>query len=295
MRNKTLTGADGSVDDLAHQLQSVSLQSQSQSAASQLPHLPVRLEWHDLELWLKHIPPSQAASIGFDTTRRSVPWSRLGGYAKIKAKLSQLVSWPHQHPDVFARLGVKPAAGILLYGPTGCGKTMLVHATASEFQHELSTDASGCSNEIFSKYLGESEANIRALFAAARQLTPCIVFIDELDAIASRREWTEDGSGGVNERVLSTLLNEMDGVQERQGVVVMACTNRPEKLDDALLRPGRLDCHVHVGLPSESERQEILRAYARSGVALDLRDGEFESFARETVGFTGADLEVLLR
>ncbi|KAH6567790.1 hypothetical protein BASA60_008880 [Batrachochytrium salamandrivorans] len=151
------------------------------------------------------------------------------------------------------------------------------------------------SHDLFSKYLGESEANIRSLFVSARKLSPCIIFFDEIDAIATRREWTEDGAGGVNERVLSTLLNEMDGVQERREIIVIACSNRPEKLDDALLRPGRLDRHIHVGLPDESDRYDIMRAYAASGSLLSLSEEEYRHLATITTNYTGADLESLIR
>eukprot|EP00842_Homolaphlyctis_polyrhiza_P005548 jgi/Hompol1/5995/HPOL_000160-RA len=139
-------------------------------------------------------------------------------------------------------------------------------------------------------------SNIRKLFTSARQLSPCIVFFDEIDALATRREWTEDGTGGINERVLSTLLNELDGVQDRQGVIVMACSSRPEKLDDALLRPGRFDSHLFVGLPTQSDRHEIVKGYAAGGkVALKLTESEFEAVAGMTVGFSGADIEALIR
>ncbi|KAH9245102.1 hypothetical protein BASA81_017438 [Batrachochytrium salamandrivorans] len=207
------------------------------------------------------------------------------------------------------KLGVDPPSGILLYGPSGCGKTMFVHAIATESNMNFVMVKS---HDLFSKYLGESEANIRSLFVSARKLSPCIIFFDEIDAIATRREWTEDGAGGVNERVLSTLLNEMDGVQERREIIVIACSNRPEKLDECtfatsegewselrgfLLTPhlGRLDRHIHVGLPDESDRYDIMRAYAASGSLLSLSEEEYRHLATITTNYTGADLESLIR
>ncbi|KAJ8326640.1 hypothetical protein QVD99_006647 [Batrachochytrium dendrobatidis] len=247
---------------------------------------------NSLTAWLIQILPSNSASIGFDTTKRDVSWKKLGGYDHVKSRLFQLVVWPIQYPEAFLKLGVSPPSGLLLYGPSGCGKTMLVHAIATESNMNFITVKS---QDLFSKYLGESEANIRSLFASARQLLPCIIFFDEIDAIATRREWTEDGTGGVNERVLSTLLNEMDGLQERKEVTIIACTNRPEKLDDALLRPGRLDRHIYVGLPTASDRLSILKSYPLNGTTLVLSDEEYECVAEATSNYTGADIESLIR
>jgi transitional endoplasmic reticulum ATPase len=149
--------------------------------------------------------------------------------------------------------------------------------------------------EIFSKYLGETENKLRKLFATAKRISPCIVFIDEMDAIGTKRGFdsADSGGGGVNERVLSTLLNEMDGVEGRQGVVVIGCTNRPDQIDDAMLRPGRLDQLVYVGLPTLEDRVDIIKTLMKNiSVSNDIDPNEL---AKQTEFCTGADLENLFR
>ncbi|KAI9197081.1 uncharacterized protein BJ171DRAFT_523060 [Polychytrium aggregatum] len=218
-------------------------------------------------------------------------WDAVGGYKSIKEQLIRLTTWPIERPDAYQRLGVKPPGGILLYGPTGCGKTTLVKALASNCSLNFIAVKN---NQIFNKYLGESEASIRRIFASARRFAPCIIFFDEFDTIGTKRDWQDDGTTGVNERILSTLLNEMDGVSERTGVLVVACTNRPEQLDDALLRPGRLDHLIYVGLPRLKDRREILAAIGRSGAQIDGKV-DLNQVAAQTKGFSSADLSVLLR
>ncbi|KAJ1334306.1 hypothetical protein BSLG_008141 [Batrachochytrium salamandrivorans] len=290
--NNGLYDVATAVDAFTEKLQKLTLDPLA-IAKDQQPNLDIENIWKSLMDWLKVIPPSQSVNIGFDTTKRTVLWNQLGGYHSVKTKLSHLVIWPLQHPTAFSRLGVDPPSGILLYGPSGCGKTMFVHAIATESNMNFVMVKS---HDLFSKYLGESEANIRSLFVSARKLSPCIIFFDEIDAIATRREWTEDGAGGVNERVLSTLLNEMDGVQERREIIVIACSNRPEKLDDALLRPGNGDwIDISMLDSDESDRYDIMRAYAASGSLLSLSEEEYRHLATITTNYTGADLESLIR
>lgn len=153
--------------------------------------------------------------------------------------------------------------------------------------------------EIFSKYLGETEATLRRLFAMARQIAPCILFFDEMDSIGAKRGWGGDGdssagTNGVNERVLSTLLNEMDGVEERAGVFVVGCTNQPRAIDDALLRPGRLDQIVYVGYPSLKDREEIIVTIGER-IPLPKDQESRQLLAKKTVGFSPADLDALFR
>jgi len=152
--------------------------------------------------------------------------------------------------------------------------------------------------EIFSKYLGETEAKLRRIFAMARQIAPCVIFFDEMDSIGSKRGWGGEGGGGesngVNERVLSTLLNEMDGVEERTDVFVIGCTNRPGAMDDALLRPGRLDQLIYLGYPDLQDRREIIETIAQR-IPLALDEDHLLSVAKATVGFSPADLEALFR
>lgn len=225
----------------------------------------------------------------FETVPRSIQWHQLGGYSALKQKLFRLIDWPITHPDSFTRLGIAAPSGILLYGPSGCGKTMLVHALATKLSLGF---LSAKTHQIYSKYLGDSEAAIRRLFAAARKASPCILFIDSIDTIGSRREWDEDGQSGVNERVLSTLLNEMDGVGnvaggKSEGVIVIAATCRPHLLDDALTRPGRLDHCLMVPLPSSQDRLEILQSL--------FEDVELDWVVDRTEGWSCADLVILKR
>ncbi|CAG8481648.1 2396_t:CDS:10 [Funneliformis mosseae] len=188
------------------------------------------ISWNDFEYAVSIIFPSQ--KIEFESILPQRRWDEIGGYEGIKKKIKQIVEWPIIKHEAYKRLGVEPPSGILLYG---CGKSIMVQALATESYMNVI-----CINgpKIYSKYLGETENAIRNLFKRARQIIPCIVFIDELDSIASRREFGSDGTNRINERVLSTLLNEMDGIQELKQVFVIGCTNRPDQIDDALLRPG---------------------------------------------------------
>ncbi|KAI9344899.1 P-loop containing nucleoside triphosphate hydrolase protein [Obelidium mucronatum] len=238
---------------------------------------------------IPYITASQASDTGFDMSKADLRWDDIGGYDQVKAKLQALVINPLENPQSYERLGIKPPAGILLYGPSGCGKSLLVRTLGSNCPlNFISVNGS----KIFSKYLGESEATVRRIFELARKVAPCIIFFDEIDILGVRREWSEDGASGVNERVLSTLLNEMDGVAEQKGVIVIGSTNRPDKLDDALLRPGRLNHHVHVSLPSLEDRKAILDTLLRDGIHTNL---DTLRVAKATDGFTPADLMVLIR
>ncbi|KAJ3042106.1 hypothetical protein HDV00_008188 [Rhizophlyctis rosea] len=262
----------------------------------------------DFQRALSIITPFHGNAEGLESKKPNIRWEEIGGYEALKSRLIKLATWPLERPEVFERLGIQPPSGILLYGPSGCGKTSLVHALAAGSPMNFMSIKG---SEVFSKYLGESEASVRKTFTAARRLAPCLLFLDELDALGTRREWTDEGTTGVNERVLSTFLNEMDGVQERKGVLVVACTNRPWKLDDALLRPGRFDHHLHVRIPSREDRVDILRRMTvgigegveqgvgdenktRRRTSLD-KDVDIEKIADATVGFSGSDLKVLLR
>ncbi|KAH8549672.1 P-loop containing nucleoside triphosphate hydrolase protein [Umbelopsis sp. PMI_123] len=245
--------------------------------------------WQDVEYAIEHSSPSQQAS--FETTIDKRSWTDIGGYAKLKKKLQRAVLLPISNPEKYKMLGIPPPSGILLFGPSGCGKSLLVQALASESIMNVITVKGP---EIFSKYLGESEAAIRNLFATAKRISPCIVFIDEMDSIACKRGWDAgEGGNSVNERLLSTLLNEMDGVEGRQGVFVVGCTNRPDQIDDAILRPGRLDLLLHVDLPTKEDRQDIIQLIiSRMSVADDV---SVEHVAEATRFCTGADLNSIFR
>ncbi|CAG8601117.1 9091_t:CDS:2, partial [Paraglomus occultum] len=246
------------------------------------------LVWEDFEYALGIVKPSE--KIVFESSIPTRRWDEIGGYEAVKRRVHQILDWPLSHPETYEKLGIKPPAGLLLHGPSGCGKTVLVQAAATTLSANSITIKGP---ELFSKYLGETEAAIRRLFATAKQIAPCLIFFDEIDSITSKREWDNDGTSGVNERVLSTLLNEMDGIQERKDVLIVGCTNRPDQIDDALLRPGRLDQLLYVGLPSLDDRESIIRVISRH-IPLDV-DVDIKSLAARTDAFTGAELELLFR
>ncbi|KAG0202121.1 hypothetical protein BGX28_005263 [Mortierella sp. GBA30] len=257
-------------------------------------HASVAVTWRDFAYALDISKPSQ--QVEFESLARSREWNDFGGYSSVKRRVYQGVHWPLTNPDTFRRMGVRPPMGLLLYGPSGCGKTMLVHSLASKSNMNFIPIKGP---EIFSKYLGETEATLRRLFAMARQIAPCILFFDEMDSIGAKRGWGGDGesqgSSGVNERVLSTLLNEMDGVEERMGVFVIGCTNQPRAMDDALLRPGRLDQLVYIGYPTLQDRKEIIETIGRR-IPLPQEDPTTRDvLASKTVGFSPADLDTLFR
>ncbi|KAI7824648.1 P-loop containing nucleoside triphosphate hydrolase protein [Gamsiella multidivaricata] len=256
-------------------------------------HIQRSLAWQDFAYALETSKPSQ--QVEFETLVRPRRGIRHGGYSTLKKRVHQAIHWPIFNPETFKRIGVKPPMGLLLYGPSGCGKTMLVQALAAESNMNFIPIKGP---EIFSKYLGETEATLRRLFAMARQIAPCILFFDEMDSIGAKRGWGGDadssGSNGVNERVLSTLLNEMDGVEERTGVFVIGCTNRPQAVDDALLRPGRLDQLIYVGYPGLQDRLEIIETIGER-IPLPTDSEARCKLAKLTVGFSPADLDALFR
>ncbi|KAG0253172.1 hypothetical protein DFQ27_007623 [Actinomortierella ambigua] len=264
------------------------------SSSSSTPAKAVVVTWEDYAYALSASRPSQ--QVEFDSMVRRHEWNAVGGYEDIKKRLYQAVHWPITHPDTFKRMGVKPPMGLLLYGPSGCGKTMLVQALATKSNLNFIPIKGP---EIFSKYLGETEATLRRLFAMARQIAPCILFFDEMDAIGAKRGWNGDGGGGassgIQERVLSTLLNEMDGVEERTGVFVIGCTNQPQAMDDALLRPGRLDQLVYVGYPDRRSRRGVIDAITQKIPLLHADDDQRDELAKLAVGFSPADLSALFR
>ncbi|EFX89715.1 hypothetical protein DAPPUDRAFT_40651, partial [Daphnia pulex] len=185
----------------------------------------------------------------------NVRWTDIGGQAELKLKLKQAVEWPLRYPEAFQRLGVEPPRGLLMFGPPGCSKTMIAKALATESGLNFIAVKGP---ELFSKWVGESERAVREVFRRARQVAPAIVFLDELDALGSARG-SGSTSAGVGDRVLAQLLTEMDGIEALKDVTVVAATNRPDMIDKALLRPGRLDRIVYVSLPDEATRKEILQ------------------------------------
>jgi len=218
----------------------------------------------------------------------NVRWEDVGDLEQVKQELREAVEWPLKYPDVFKRLGIRPPRGILLYGPPGTGKTLLAKAVATESEANF---ISVKGPEVLSKWVGESEKAIREIFRKARETAPCIIFFDELDAIAPRRGMHTDA--GVTDRIVNQILTEMDGIQILKGVVVIGATNRPDILDPALLRPGRFDRVMYVPPPDERGRYQIFQIHTRE-MPLD-DDVDLRKLAEMTEGYTGADIEAVCR
>ncbi|KHN73888.1 Spermatogenesis-associated protein 5 [Toxocara canis] len=217
-----------------------------------------------------------------------VRWEDIGGNEKLKTEIQQAVIWPQLHANAFKRFGVEPPSGILLYGPPGCSKTLVARALASQ-SHLNFLAVKG--PELFNKWVGESERAVRELFRRARQVAPTILFFDEVDAVAVSRG--EKSGSGVGDRVLAQLLTELDGLEKKSGVLVLAATNRPDTLDSALLRPGRLDRAIYVPLPDEDTRLSILRLHL-NGMQIG-EDVDMDELVSGTSGYSGAEIVALCR
>eukprot|EP00873_Tetraselmis_striata_P008262 jgi/Tetstr1/428526/TSEL_001856.t1 len=245
----------------------------------------------DFELAQTHITPSAMREVALEVPR--VRWGDIGGQEGVKQSLKEAVEWPFQHGDALRRLGATPPAGVLLYGPPGCSKTLLARACACEAGLNFLAIKGP---ELYSKWVGESEKAVAALFQRARAAAPAIVFFDEIDGLAAPRQDGGAAGGGapsVEERVLSQLLSEMDGLVGRQGVIVVAATNRPDCVDAALLRPGRFDRLVYVPPPDRAAREAIFAVHLRgTPVAADVSLGEL---AERTEHYTGADIAGVCR
>ncbi|GAB35977.1 AAA family ATPase [Gordonia otitidis] len=218
----------------------------------------------------------------------SITLDDVGDMTETKQALTETVLWPLQHPDTFTRLGVEPPRGVLLYGPPGCGKTFVVRALAASGMLSVHMVKGA---ELMDKWVGSSEKAVRDLFAAARESAPSLIFLDEVDALAPRRGQSTDS--GVGDRVVASLLTELDGVEPLQDVVVLGATNRPDLIDPALLRPGRLERLVFVPPPDAQARADILRT---SGRKVPLADGiDLDALADDLEGYSAADCSALLR
>ncbi|MDP9086127.1 MAG: AAA family ATPase, partial [Pseudomonadota bacterium] len=242
---------------------------------------------NDFENALKRVQPSAMREVMVKVP--NISWDDVGGLDDARDKLREGVELPLKHPEAFRRLGIRPAKGFLLYGPPGTGKTLLAKATARESEANFIATKS---SDLLSKWYGESEQQISRLFSRARQVAPCILFIDELDSLVPTRG-SGMGEPQVTERLVNTILAEMDGLEELQSVVVIGATNRPNLIDPALLRPGRFDELIYVGLPDTGGRRRIL-AIQTTKMPL-AGDVNLDLLARRTDRFTGADLEDLVR
>lgn len=247
----------------------------------------LRVTEDDFKQALKGIEPSALREVFVEVP--DVTWKDVGGLGDTKERLRETIQWPLEYPEVFQAMDMDAAKGVLMYGPPGTGKTLLAKAVANEAESNF---ISIKGPELLNKFVGESEKGVREVFKKARENAPTVVFFDEIDSIAAERG-SDTTSSGVTERVVSQLLTELDGLEALEDVVVIATTNRPDLIDAALLRPGRLDRHVHVPVPDEEARRAILDVHTREKPLAD--DVDLDKIASKTEGYVGADLEALAR
>ncbi len=242
----------------------------------------------DFEIALREINPSALREVAIEVP--NIKWSEVGGLEKVKKELKQAIEWPLKKPFYYSFAGIHPPKGILLYGPPGTGKTLLAKAVASESEANF---ISVKGPELISMWVGESEKGIRKIFKKARQVSPCVIFFDEIDAIALKR-----GSSlgtGVNDRVVNQLLTELDGIESMKDVVFIAATNRPDLLDSALLRPGRIDKLIRVPAPDLETRKKIFTIHLNNVPLPKNKNELIKKLAEKTSGFSGADIENIVR
>jgi len=246
----------------------------------------IKVTNNDFQEALRDIQPSAMREVVVQ--RPNIHWDDIGGLQGVKEELAEAIEWPLKHADLFLEADVKSPKGILLYGPPGTGKTMIAKAVATTSEANF---ISVKGPELLSKWVGESEKGVREIFRKARQAAPCIVFFDELDAVAPRRGGS-DGDSHVTERVISQMLTEMDGLEDLKGVVVIGATNRPDMIDEALLRPGRFDRLLEVPVPDREARMQIFQIHTRNK-PLD-RSVSLDKLVEMTDGYTGADVAALV-
>ncbi|MBI2545856.1 CDC48 family AAA ATPase [Candidatus Woesearchaeota archaeon] len=239
----------------------------------------------DLKEALRVVRPSAMREVLVEIP--TIKWADIGGLEEVKQELKEAVEWPLKNPDAFRRMGIRPPRGILMYGAPGTGKTLLAKAVANESEANFILVKGP---EVLSKWVGESERGIRKIFTKARQVAPCIIFFDEVDAVAPRRGLAADSH--VTERVVNQILTEMDGLEEMNDIVVIAATNRPDMLDTALLRPGRFDRIILTPAPILKTREEIFAVHTKS---MPLKGVNVHELAEKTEGYAGADIEAVCR
>ncbi len=235
----------------------------------------------------KEVTPTAMREVYIEVS--TVHWDDAGGLEDVKQHLKEAVEWPIKSPEIFTRLGIRPPKGIMLYGPPGCGKTLLARAVATESESNF---ISIKGPEVFSKWVGESEKAIREVFRKARMAAPAVIFLDEIDSLTPRRGMGMSDSG-VSERVISQLLTEMDGITTLQDIVVIAATNRPDMVDSAVLRPGRFDRLIYVPEPDDKSRLQIFKLYTK-GMPVG-QDVDLNQLSMMTKYYSGADIESLCR
>ncbi len=250
-----------------------------------LVNLTVKM--NDFQEAIASIRPSALREVFVE--RPNVHWIDVGGFEDVKKELKEAIDLPVTNPEAFDKMGIRPIKGILMVGAPGTGKTMLAKAVATERESNF---ISIKGPELLSKWVGESERAVREIFRKARMAAPCIIFIDEVDAITNTRD-SEDGDSQVSERVVDTLLIELDGLKELKNVVVLAATNRPDLMDPALLRPGRFDKIIEIPIPDEATRFEIFKVHTkRMPLAKDV---DLVALAKYTENYTGAEIENVVR
>ena len=235
----------------------------------------------------KEITPTAMREVYIEVP--TVHWTDIGGLENVKQQLREAVEWPIKNPDVFTRLGIRPPKGIFLFGPPGCGKTLLARAVATESEANFITIKGP---EVFSKWVGESEKAIREVFRKGRMASPAVIFFDEFDSLVPRRGMGYADSG-VTERVISQLLTEIDGITTLEDVVVIAASNRPDIVDPAILRPGRFDRLIYVPEPDDKARLQIYQIYTKNMPLA--KDVELTHLVTLTKNFSGADIEGVCR
>jgi transitional endoplasmic reticulum ATPase len=248
----------------------------------------LRVSQEDFDAALKVVRPSAMREVLVETP--NTKWDDVGGVEAVKRDLKEAVEWPLKFPAAFSRMGIRPPKGVLLYGPPGTGKTLLAKAVANESEANF-IQVKGPS--LLSMWVGKSEEGVRKIFERARQVSPCVVFFDEIDSLASKRTGGMGGGQKVTENVLNQLLAEMDGIEDLSNVIVIGATNRPDILDPALMRPGRFDRIVYVPVPEKEGRLQILGIHTKN-MPMD-KSVDLKKIAEDTEGYTGADLESLAR
>ena len=246
----------------------------------------IKITKQDFDEALRDIQPSALREVLVQ--RPNMGWDDIGGLQQVKEELAEAIEWPLKHANLFAEANVEPPKGILLYGPPGTGKTMIAKAVAATSEANF---ISIKGPELISKWVGESEKGVREVFRKARQAAPCVIFFDELDAIAPRRGGSE-GDSHVTERIISQMLTELDGLEDLKGVVVIGATNRPDIIDEALLRPGRFDRILEVPVPDKETRKHIFQIHTKKKPLES--DVNIDKLMEMTEGMTGADIAALV-